>query len=183
MLLKALRNPRNGRRQRGTTIMEYAIWSILAALVIVGIFLAYGNASASGQTNTAMTELNAIQTGIRSVYAGQASYNGLAAADLISTKSIPNSDIDSAGTGLVHPFGDAVTIASANYGTGTDNAFDVTFTNLDPDVCNRLAVKDMGGTLVSVTIGTTAYTTLPVSPANAQTSCGTAATDVTWTFH
>src|SRR5690606_23605866 len=67
-------------------------------------------------------------------------YTGLTSAVLIQTRNAPTDMINGSGATatLVNAFGGTVTLAAANYNGGTDNAFEVTFSDVPTSVCNSL---------------------------------------------
>ncbi len=176
------RSPEARKRQKGFTLAEFGLYTVLAIIGIAGVFAAYSVVSSSSNERDAFTELGIIQNGVHAIYSGQGSYTGLSAADLVSGKVLAGKYVDSSGTGLVHPFGGTVTIAAASFDSGTDNGFLVTYATLPVDACVRMATKDMGTNLVQVKVGTTTYSTFPVTVANAKTACGTASAPIAWTF-
>lgn len=172
----------NRNRQKGWTLAEFGLVTVLMIVGVAAVFGAYAATSSSAKERDAFVELGMLQNGVHSIYAGQGSYTGVAVSDLIAGKIVNGKYLDSAGTGIIHPFNGDVTIAVASVNGGTDNGFTIAFADLPAEACVRMATKDMGSSLAEVSIGGTAVAALPVTVAQATTACGTTKADVSWTF-
>ena len=172
------------RRTRGVTLIEAAMVLAILAVVVAGIMVFYTNADGSRKTSAAMSELGAIQQAVRSLYAGQATYAGLTALNLINTDALPIKM--TAGADLRHSLNGTVTVAPANTGGGAGSGFSVAFENIPPDACARLVTQDLGRGLFSIVVGGTTRSVVgtppPFDPQTAATSCTGASNTVAWIF-
>jgi len=169
-------------RQRGLTLIEAAMVLAISTLVVAGIMTFFSDASISRKSQEAMGQLAQLQNAVRTVYAGQSSYSGLAVTDLINTRVIPTKMI-SGGTTLRHSFNSTIAIAAANVNGGTANGFSVTYSHIPAEACSKMSTQDLGTGVFSLTVGTTTFTS-PPTPATAATACGTTNTTATmaWVF-
>lgn len=179
-------------RRRGLTLIETAMVLAIAAVFIAGVMLFFQNASISSKTNEATSQLAAIQQAIRTVYAGQASYNdvnGTMELALINTRSVPQKMVDTATKTLRHAFNGPVLIGPASGGAN----FQVVFNGLPSDACAKMLTMDFGRGLLSVSGSTTVQALSgdgasggaagPVDPVTAGATCGNNNTSsIMWTF-
>ena len=177
--LNAVLTARRVRRNKGFSLVEIAMVLAIIALLVAGVMLFFSNASNAQKTNDAMTELAAVQQVVRSIYAGQPSYNGLTSAVLASSAQLPNKWVSAAG-GLVDPFAGAVTVVAVN----TDQNFSVTMTNVPNASCNKMVTTDFGTGLLSVATNSgTAIPARAMTPTEANAACAAGnANTVTWEF-
>lgn len=91
-----------------------------------------------GQTDTLITRLRA---GVQVVFSKQRDLGDDTnlVPLLIKHDKVPTNALDAAGTGILHPYGGAVTIL------GDDERMALTLADLDDDQCARAAVKLVGG--------------------------------------
>lgn len=174
------------RRRKGFSLLELAMVLALGVLIAVGVMMFYTQANTSRNTQNAIVQVGALQQAVRSLYGGQASYNGLSNAILVSTKALPANMVS--GTDVIRSaFSGAITVASADSGGGTDSGFSVQFDGVPQDACTKMAAQDLGRGLYSVTVGGTTRTAgtgtpPPFDPAAAATACATATNTITWIF-
>lgn len=183
---------RASARRKGLTLIETAMVLAIAAVFIAGVMLFFQNASISAKTNEATSQLAAIQQAVRTVYAGQASYdsaNGTIVQGLVATRSIPQKMVTTDQQSLRHAFNGPILIES----TGGGANFDVVFNGLPSDACAKMLTMDFGRGLLAVsgsntvqsaggTSGSSASTG-PMSPTDAGAACGNNNTSsIKWTF-
>lgn len=183
---------RASARRKGLTLIETAMVLAIAAVFIAGVMLFFQNASISAKTNEATSQLAAIQQAVRTVYAGQASYdvNGASIVEgLIATRSVPSKMVNSTTQSLRNAFNGSVEIAPVASGAN----FDVVFNGLPSDACAKMLTMDFGRGLLSVSGSATVQSaggssgssgsTGPMTPTDAGAACGNSNTSsIKWTF-
>lgn len=170
-------------RRRGLTLVETAMVLAILAVVVGSIMLYYTSANTNRQTTSVLGDLAAIQQSVRTLYSGQASYNGISEADLISTNALPSRMV--AGTTLRHSFNGTATITQGDAGGGAGSGFQVRFTNIPAEACSRMLSTDLGRGLYSA--GASAIRNqsqgLPFTPGQAASSCNQTNNTITWVFN
>ncbi|MBV6632817.1 MAG: hypothetical protein KI792_07275 [Alphaproteobacteria bacterium] len=170
-------------RQAGLTLAETLLVLAIGALAIVGGTLLYLQATAGNKLNTGINQFVTLQSGIRSLYAGQSNYAGLTDTLLTKANAAPSDMVVSTGT-LRNAWGGDVVAATA---TGGDQ-FTILFEQVPNNACVKLITLNPGGTggsgLADVDVGGTSIA-LPVTTATAVGACNSAAddNDITWTFN
>jgi type II secretory pathway pseudopilin PulG len=169
-------------RERGATMMEVIAYLAIAAVIIAGVLVLLSVAFGQSKTATALTQLNQIQTAVRTLYSGQSNYQGLSTKVIVDSKALQQSMIS--GNTLRSAFNGTITITPASTTDGGANsAFDVVFANVPQDACQQMLTKDMGRGLYEAGANTTAQQpNLPFTLAQATTSCSATYNTVTWTF-
>ncbi|MCZ7860812.1 type 4 pilus major pilin [Agrobacterium salinitolerans] len=169
-------------RKRGATLMEMVAWLALAAMIIAGALVLWNVANSSRQTTTALTQLNQIQTAVRTLYSGQSSYVGLSTAVLVNSKALQQSMIS--GTAIRHAYNGAVTVAPATTtGGGANSGFTISFANIPQDACQQMLTKDLGRGLYEAGVGTmVGQPNLPFTLVLATGQCSGPYNTVKWTF-
>lgn len=179
-------------RRKGLTLIETAMVLAIAAVFIAGVMLFFQNASISAKTNEATSQLAAIQQAVRTVYAGQASYdsaNGTIVQGLIATRSVPSKMVNTTTQTLRNAFNGDVDIQPVANGAN----FDVVFNGLPSDACAKMLTMDFGRGLLSVSGSATVQSaggssgssgsTGPMTPTDAGQACGNSNTSsIKWTF-
>lgn len=176
------------RRRSGFSLVEIAMVLAIVALLVAGIMLFFSNANTAQRTNDAMAELAAIQQTVRSLYSGQADYTGLDAVLVGNSRQMPakwvRGTIGSA-TGLSSPFGAAVNVAAATT-TTTNDSFTIAMTGVPAQACNKMVTMDLGTSLISLRVGSTAaaVTGRAMTAAEANGACvNNNAQTITWTLN
>ncbi|MBX9930171.1 MAG: type II secretion system GspH family protein [Methylobacterium sp.] len=183
---------RAAARRKGLTLIETAMVLAIAAVFIAGVMLFFQNASISAKTNEATSQLAAIQQAVRTVYAGQASYdsaNGTIVQGLIATRSVPSKMVNTTTQSLRNAFNGDVDIQPVANGAN----FDVVFNGLPSDACAKMLTMDFGRGLLSVSGSATVQSaggssgssgsTGPMTPTDAGAACGNSNTSsIKWTF-
>ena len=171
------------RRQAGFSLVELAMVLAIVALLVAGIMLFFSNASTANKTNDAMTELAAVQQVTRSLYAGQPDYSGLDTAVIAAAKQLPNKWVKAA-TSLTSPFSAPVLVTVATTNTAADS-FTVEFDGLPDTACNKMVTMDLGTSMLSMTAGASTVTARAMTPAEANTACGTGTNNnkIVWTLN
>lgn len=170
-------------RQAGLTLAETLLVLAIGALAIVGGTLLYLQATAGNKLNTGINQFVTLQSGIRSLYAGQSTYTGLTNTLMTDSNAAP-SDMAVGSGDIRNAWGGDVTVAEFSAG----NQFQITFERVPNNACVKLATLNPGGTggsgLASVTVTGTELLP-PISTASAVTECaGTADSNtILWTFN
>jgi prepilin-type N-terminal cleavage/methylation domain-containing protein len=153
-------------RRRGFSLVEIAMVLAIAALIIAGVMLFFGNASSNQKSNDTIAEVANIAQIVRSLYAGQSDYTGITTAVVAQSGQMPAKWV-SGVTALNNPFGKSVVISTAS---GTSQ-FSIALSGLPAAACVKLATYDLGTGTYGTLAGNTASYGGPVSPATAQTAC------------
>jgi prepilin-type N-terminal cleavage/methylation domain-containing protein len=183
---------RAATRRKGLTLIETAMVLAIAAVFIAGVMLFFQNASISAKTNEATSQLAAIQQAVRTVYAGQASYQtdgGTIVQGLVATRSIPQKMVTTDQQSLRNAFNGPILIEP----TGGGANFDVVFNGLPSDACAKMLTMDFGRGLLAVSGSNTVQSaggsgggsafTGPLTPVQAGEACGNSNTSsIKWTF-
>ena len=183
---------RAAARRRGLTLIETAMVLAIAAVFIAGVMLFFQNASISAKTNEATSQLAAIQQAVRTVYAGQASYDagtGSIVQGLIAPRSVPAKMVHTSTQTLRNAFNRDVDVQPVANGAN----FDVVFNGLPSDACAKMLTMDFGRGLLQVSgspsaqtaggTGGTSGSTGPMTPTDAGEACGSNNTSsIKWTF-
>lgn len=177
--------------QKGATLIEAALFTVIALGTIVGGIVFFQQASTSAKTNELIRAMASIQTQVRALFQasgdfGTSSLNSL----LITSNAVPSNlmeDSDSDGTfdALVHGFGGTITV------TGATRQFTVALTLVPVNVCSRIIAFNgsgngtIGSGIVSVSDGT-ATDNNGITPSEAATFCTANDTNgnvtLTWRF-
>jgi Tfp pilus assembly protein PilE len=170
-------------RKRGATLMEMVAWLALAAMIIAGALVLWNVANGSRQTTQALTQLNQVQTAVRTLYNGQSNYLGLTTAALVTAKSVQQSMIS--GATIRHAYnGTVVVLPATTTNGGANSAFSIAFANIPQDACQQMLTKDLGRGVYSAGASVVAVQpNLPFNVASAATSCSAAYNTVTWVFN
>ena len=179
------------QRERGATLIEAVLFTVIALGLITGGVVFFEQASISAQTNSTIRLIASLQSQVRSLHQSQADFG---TADmttlLITTNAVPSSlqrDTDSDGTAdtIVSNMGGKVTV------TGATSRFTFKAEDIPVDICSRIVpFNDLGygsaGTgIVSVSDGTDTDSD-GLNPAEAAAFCTKNATggevDLVWTF-
>ena len=165
--------------QRGASLLEGIAYLGIAAIVVLGAVSLLTGAFSSAQSNRVAEEVVSIRTGAKKLFMGQSSGYGATGTDLmpilVSAKVLPTTITVQAGTTTAtNSWGGAVTV-TANGG----NKFDIKYVGVPPDACINILSGASGWSAITTTAGS--IPTFPATPVDAQTACGTATGDITWT--
>jgi X-X-X-Leu-X-X-Gly heptad repeat protein len=163
------------KAQRGASLLEAIAYLGIAAIVVIGAVALLNGAFSSAGTNELAEQVNAIQTGTKKLYMGQATgYTGVGNAVLASAGVFPSTiPVDPASGVAQDNWGGQVTVASTATGT-----FTITYAAIPQSVCVNAVTAS--GSWTSITVNG-ANVTLPATPAGAQTACTTATNTIVWT--
>jgi hypothetical protein len=129
-------------RKRGVSLIEGVLYLVIALAVIVGGIVFFQQAQLSNNvTDTARAGVG-ISSQTRGLYQNQRDFgSGDITAALVSAGAVPSNFLDSAGTGIVHPFGGGAVTVNGNGAT-----FAINFVDLSEAACVRLATAGNDGT-------------------------------------
>ena len=178
------------RYRRGFSLFGVLLGLGLAAVVIVGVVGVYNSARESANRTEALTLLNQLRSSIESVFAGAPSFGD--ETDLVAMLDLRGGIPDGARLeigGVVqisHPFGGPVTLVGGP--GGVVNRFQVTFEDVDNEVCAALGDAYAGRTraragVVSIIVNSTILAT-PATIEQITTNCsgGAGANDIGFVF-
>lgn len=122
------------------------MWNIIAVglvfvIVAVGIvyaFVSFNGASQQQAGQDLTQETAQLITAITSAYGTVPNFSNLTASSASIDQYAPSSWTLS-GSNFILPEGGTASIAPAGYGGGSDNAFSITFSDLNPGECTALA--------------------------------------------
>lgn len=129
------------QRQAGLTLAETLLVLAIGALAIVGGTLLYLQATGSNKLNQGINQFVTLQSGIRSLYAGQPNFNGLTTTIVTSANAAPP-DMTVTNGVLRNAWGGAVTV---NIGASVDQ-FIISSANVPKNACTKLVSLNPGGT-------------------------------------
>lgn len=171
--------------EKGLTLIEAAMVLAISTLVVAGIMIFYSSASMSTKANDLLEEVLSIQQGVRELYVGQSSYDGLALEQIIAANKVPGSMIVNSSQ-LSNAFGGGIDIGSIDINGVTAGTFFVEIDNIPIEGCIALATKDMGTSIHEYYINNTPIN-LPITVPDVTTACNqgvssTLTTNMRWVF-
>ena len=182
----------NGDLERGATLIEAALFTVIALGIVIGGIVFFEQASNSARANDLVRTMAGLQSQVKALFQTQSSYGTAALTSvLISANAVPASmlnDADNDGDydSIVNAFGGAVTV------TGAGRQFTINMTKVPVDVCTRAVPFDEGGNglvgngIASISDGTVTDSD-GLTSTEAATFCSTNASNsevaLTWTFN
>jgi type II secretory pathway pseudopilin PulG len=182
------------QRQAGLTLAETLLVLAIGALAIVGGTLLYLQATGSNKLNQGINQFVTLQSGIRSLYAGQPNFAGLNTTVVTQANAAPPDMTVTLGT-LRNAWGGAVVVAVP---AGNDT-FTIESTRIPKNSCAKLVSLNPGGgggsgiTTIAVDSDASATfsatgsgsTLIPVVATAAVAACQSATDSITitWTFN
>lgn len=198
--------------QTGRSMVEMlGVLAIIGVLSVGGI-AGYSKAMTKFKITKTMDQVSMMVANIRTLYSGQRNYSGLATANALDMGVVPaemEGAASAVGNTLVNAFQGAVTIGTVNYNQQTASAFRVSYENMGQEACVQLITSDWGSGASSGFIGIRVSNAapagqnapqftnaaaqgaaswdnmhLPVTPADAATTCATQSgyTTITWYY-
>lgn len=160
-------------RQRGATLVEIILYLAVAAIVIFAVFSLFSNAFGGGKSQSEITSIQGIASGVNSIYGTQRTYpSGSLVPALIQTKAAPSATIDpSSTTSLRNSFGGAITVI------GYDTQYQISTGGLPQRACAELAQINIGA--IGMNINGT-ETPSPATAGNAVANCNGNPNTITW---
>lgn len=158
--------------QRGVTLIELIIGLTIIGVVIAGALSLFGSADSSQKANQTTTELSAIRSSMKSLYYGSGGFGTVNVNDvLVTANKIPSTlsvNTATAPDTITNAFNGVLNIV------GATTTYSVSVTNVASDVCTSIMSTASGWTTVKA--GSSAARNVPITPAQAATDCGAAAT-------
>jgi prepilin-type N-terminal cleavage/methylation domain-containing protein len=176
----------NTTRESGFTLLELLLVIGVAALLLIGAIATYRLVSDGNKTTDSIRTLLTIRQETNTMAQQQGgTYTGVVYDTATSNTASPI-----VASGVLHdkqknPFNGNIVVAAVPDAGGTADAnLTVKFDNVSQSGCSKLAQAiNTPNEIVSVTINGTAYTTFPVTAAQAGTSCSSTNLGViTWQF-
>lgn len=164
------------KKQAGITLIEIISSLLVIGIVIAGALSLFGSADASQKGNQMLSDINALRSAVKGMYAGQGGYGTTNINGVLKTANrIPSTMTADASNPpvITHSMNGTVTAT----GTSGGAQFSIALTNIPTAVCVQLLSNSSAG-WVSVQVGAAAaITTFPISPATAAsaTNCAAAA--------
>lgn len=153
--------------QRGASLLEGIAYLGIAAIVILGAVSLLTGAFGSAESNRTSEEVTAIRTAVRKLYMGQG-YGAISMnAPLVTAGAFPGTLTTATGGVVTNGWNGKVAV------TGAGGTFSIEYDAVPQDVCISTLVSASGWQSIQVGSGTS-ITAFPISPATAETSCGTA---------
>lgn len=167
-----------GKKQKGYSLVELLAGMVIIVLLLAGVFALFNGGLAGGKSIVHNQQLTGLIAGVKGIYTSPA-YTGISANQIITAGKAPTNMVVGAGAAatLNNPWGGGVTIASGNFGAGTNNAFVISDAQVPTAECNTV-VSGVGPSFVKIAVGATvvkddsAGTTL--TTANVVTACAAA---------
>ena len=183
--------PQPSESERGATLIEAVLFTVIALGTITGGLVLFEQASRSSRTNELIRSMTSLQSQVRTLNQTQSGFGTADMADmLILANAVPASlqrDTNDDGTSdaLASPLGGALTV------TGSGNDFTIEVEDVPVDICSRVASFDSVGNGVvgtgirSISDGTDTDSD-GLTASEAATFCNANASggevDLTWTF-
>jgi type II secretory pathway pseudopilin PulG len=137
-------------RKRGVTLIEAVLYISIALALIVGGLVFFQQASLAQRTNSAVRNISAVASEVRSLYQQSNSFAGVDEVTLINAGAVPSGIIDNTTdpATLKNEWGGFVQVASAPAVAPfpADSGFTVTYRGVPEAACTRLTSTDASGT-------------------------------------
>ena len=174
-------NIKKSLKSKGFTLIELLIAVGFIAVASAGVYYIYNKVKSSQDANTEARNLDAIRAGIKNLYASSNTFgppNAVSNLFVNQARITPDGMRDSAATGtanavIKNKFGGNVTIEPDRLGSGTNNAFKITYEAVPGEVCVKL-VTSAGAQFDRVVVGSTdakAFGSNIVNPVTTATAC------------
>ena len=180
----------NHTQESGRSMVEMLGVLAIVGVLSVGGIAGYSQAMAKFKVTKAMDQVQTIITNMRTLYASSRTYSQVTPATAYTVGIL--TDETYTGSKGINPFGGEINFAN------TTRTFSVTYTNLTPEACVKIATADWGADessgLGSMSINGTqhrwasnkggASKELPISVADAVSECGatSASGKVKWEY-
>lgn len=167
------------RLQKGASLLEGIAYLGIAAIVVIGAIALLNTAFSSANSNELNSELSAIQTASRKLF--MTTQGNYGAEDftktLVTAKGFPQTLVAASDGSVTNAWAGNVTVAP-----GTSNTeFTITYTQVPADVCVNALTSTTTGWVSVTGPADKAPHAPPITPAVAQTACGSAGGTVVWT--
>lgn len=140
---------------KGMSLLDLVLILSIFSAMIIAAFIQYPKIQSSQRVEMEAKNITTIIAGVRGLYAGKQSFEGLDNTLAISAKIIPPTMIPKgARSTITNQFKGNVRLYSSNFGiSGTDNSsFTLIYNNIPAEDCTKLLTTitaDMGGVSVN----------------------------------
>jgi len=144
------------KRQRGLTLVETLIAVVIGIIILAGAFMVAGQVLTDNRLSNTETDIASLESGVKQLYSGQGSYNGLTNSVARNAGVFPESMI---GTGTpVDAWQGAVTLESgASLSADFGGDFAIQFAHVSESACIKLATFQYGSWVEFSINGTALY--------------------------
>ncbi|MFZ4762518.1 MAG: type 4 pilus major pilin [Alphaproteobacteria bacterium] len=154
-------------------LTEQLIVLAVAGLVVAGVIALAAGLFSSSRSKKETTNLNALVTGIKDLYAGNSTYAGLTNQVAVQGKAVPSGMVN--GLSLINTSWGSVVIT-----TGGGRAFSIVFQNVDQAGCVELLKAAPVDTYFSIATSVGNSSIFPVPPPAVVSLCAVTTTSVTF---
>jgi len=164
----AVRGSRRG--ERGLTLVETLIAVVIGIIILVGAFMVAGQVLTNNRLANTETDIASLESGVKQLYSGQGSYNGLTNSIAQNAGIFPESMI---GTGTpVDAWQGTVTLESGtSVSAGFGGDFAIQFADVSQSACIKLATFQYGSWAQFSINGTALYAPgNPIAPGSSPTT-------------
>lgn len=163
------------KKMKGLTLIETLLVLGVIAFVIANVVSFYMNATGQTKLNSAKTQIQAIGSGVKSLYASQSTYTSVTTSLVVNGGLAPANAVD--GSALVNPWGGTTIV------TGASRTFEIVMNDIPQDACVNFISAGMisTGNIVQMSAGAVNFTA-DADPAAAVTACSGATNSVGFTF-
>lgn len=133
---------------RGFTLIEVLLVVGFIALASIGVYVVYNKVQTGNAANTEARNVDALRAGVKNIYGGSTSYNGLTNTVALNARIVPdNMRTSGSTTAITNSFGGTVTLGTVTFGTGAaaNNAFTIQYAGVPIDVCAKLVTTAGAG--------------------------------------
>jgi prepilin-type N-terminal cleavage/methylation domain-containing protein len=184
-VFKTARRGLDKARARGVTLLEMlVVIGVISVLITIATY-GYSTYIAAKGAQEARIIDTAAQC-VRTLYANNATFNGITAAVAANNNCFPRPNVTSIGSAtatVTNNYGGSITVEPAKSGTTDDVNFQIKTNALPPDVCRALATSLVGASVIAVDGDTNgdpvqvkADTAAAADKVGVGTNCGTSGT-------
>lgn len=133
---------------RGFTLIEVLLVVGFIALASIGVYVVYNKVQTGNAANTEARNIDALRAGVKNIYGGSTSYNGLSNEVALNARIVPdNMRTSNSTTAITNSFGGKVTLGPKKFGAtaAANNAFTIRYEGVPIDVCAKLATSAGAG--------------------------------------
>jgi type II secretory pathway pseudopilin PulG len=158
-------------RQRGATLVEFILWSVILIAVVALVFTIFLRSKDNRNATTEADMLGVLQASIKELYQGKASYVGLTSAVVTNSAGAPPHM--TSGSTLIHSYGGRITLAPISLGSGVNNGYAIVMENMPHDSCAKMVFAS-GPSFMHVLVGGTVvkqFGVIDMDPATVGNAC------------
>lgn len=125
-------------KTKGFSLLETTLVLIVAATVILGVYIYYRSVSASELVYRESQSIYEITKRVSSSYNSMADFSGITASSLIDSGAIPSNVSVGENSRIFSGFGGEIFVASENVLGGSNNGFSITYQDVPSRSCRPL---------------------------------------------